>query len=85
MVLIKINSGFRRFAWVSLAMVFVSIVQASAWSVILSTGTPGVENQLTIGFGSGEITKIFTALLFVFVAHIFLAGRATDEENASFI
>ena len=77
--------GFRRFAWVSLTMVFIGIVQLSAWSVILSMGTPGVQNQLNISFGSADLTTLFTAMLFVFVAHIFLAGKAVDEENAAFI
>ncbi|MDA4844576.1 hypothetical protein [Hoeflea poritis] len=78
-------SGFRRFAWVSLAMVFVEIVQQSAMSVIMSVGTPGLQNQLSITFGSLELAKLFTALLFVFVAQVFVAGKAVDDENAAFI
>ncbi|WP_136656553.1 DUF2975 domain-containing protein [Nitratireductor sp. XY-223] len=77
--------GFRRFAWVSLAMVFVDIVQQSALSVIMSVGTPGVQNQLSISFGSLDLAKLFTALLFVFVAQVFVAGKAIDDENAAFI
>ncbi|WP_419911454.1 DUF2975 domain-containing protein [Hoeflea sp.] len=78
-------NGFRRFAWVTLAMVFVDILQQSAMSVIMSVGTPGVQNQLSIGFGSLDLAKLFTALLFVFVAQVFAAGKAIDDENAAFI
>ncbi|MEM6462525.1 MAG: hypothetical protein AAF724_11460 [Pseudomonadota bacterium] len=78
-------AGFRRFAWVSLAMVFVGVFQNAVLTAVVSAGTPGMPNQMSISFGSADLAKLFSALLFVFVAQIFVAGKAIDDENASFI
>lgn len=82
---LKAVINFRRFAWVSVIMVFYGILQNSALSVIISMGNPEQQNQISIGVGSNELKAFFTALLFVFAAHIFTAGRQADEENQSFL
>jgi len=76
---------FRRFAWISVVMVFVGIIQNSAYSVIFSWGNPEGSRQLEIEFGSNELSTLFVALLFMFVAHVFATGRKIEEENATFI
>lgn len=77
--------GFRRFAWVSVIMVFVGVVRASAYSVVFSWHNPPGSRELAISFGSQELGQLFTALLFVFAAHVFAAGREIEEENRAFI
>ena len=66
-------------------MVFVGIIQATAYSVILSMGDPAVQNVLTVTFATPEITALFTALAFVFAAHVFAAGRQAEAENEGFV
>jgi hypothetical protein len=78
-------TSFRRFAWVSVAIVPVGIIQASAYSAILSAGNPSIQNVLTVSIGSAEVTALFTALAFVFAAHVFAAGRKAEAENESFV
>ena len=81
---LKAVLGFRRFAWVAVAMVFVGIVQHAAYSAILTAGGPG-EGQMSLRLGTNELSALFTGLLFVFVAHVFAEGRKAAEENASFL
>lgn len=77
--------GFRRFAWVSVAMVFFSIVRESAYSMIFSWHNPPGSRVMTITFGSEQLAALFTALLLVFAAHVFAAGREVEEENRAFL
>lgn len=77
--------SFRRFAWLSLVLVFVGVLQASAMSVISTWHLGNGQRSLSIGFGSEEARDLFSALLLLFVAHMFAEGREVDEENASFI
>lgn len=76
--------GFQRFAWVAVFMVIFGIVQATANIAIFSlvAGGPG---QLSIKFGTPEVTALFVALLFVFCGHLFAIGREAEQENASFL
>ena len=78
-------AGFRRFAWVSVAMVLVGIVQQSAYSAILTMGHPTRPGELAVSLGSNEVKALFTALLLVFAVHVFTAGRRAEEENAAFL
>ncbi|GEM_PF-1459207 len=77
--------NFRRFAWLSLVIVAVSVVQDSALSVITTIHLPPGQQMLVLSFGSNDFQRLFTGLVMLFVAHIFAAGREVDEENASFI
>jgi hypothetical protein len=77
--------GFRRFAWIALAMVFVGIVQRTLYVMIYSAALSGGGGQLSIQFGSREVGALFIGLLFVFAAHLFEAGRRAADENASFL
>lgn len=76
--------GFQRFAWVAVFMVIFGIIQATANIAIfsLAAGGPG---QLSIKFGTPEVTALFVALLFVFCGHLFAIGREAEQENASFL
>jgi hypothetical protein len=77
--------SFRRFAWISLAMVFVGIAQHTGYVAIVSMSDPDLPNQIAIRFGSGELKSLLIALLFVFAAQVFAAGREAQEENAAFL
>jgi hypothetical protein len=77
--------NFRRFAWATLALVFIRIAEGSATSVILSLPNPPGERAFSIAAGSVDIGALFTALLMLFVAHIFVVGREADEEAAAFL
>lgn len=82
---LKAVRSFRRFAWLLLILVFVGIFQATAISVIASADNPPGEHSISIGVGSREMGALFNALLMLFVAQMFAAGREADEENAAFI
>jgi len=77
--------NFRRFAWVSVIAVFYHIIQNAAYSAILTALGPSGKGQLAINVGTPDIKALFTALLFVFAAHIFAAGRMVEEENKAFL
>lgn len=77
--------SFRRFAWLTLILVPLNVAQDSAMSVITTMNNPAGERMLSIGFGSDNFRALFTALVMLFVAHMFAAGREVDEENAAFI
>ncbi len=77
--------GFRRFAWVTLAMVFVGIIQHTGLIVILSLSEPGREGTLSFQFGTNEIKALYIGALLVFVAHVFAEGKQAKEENEAFL
>ncbi|MEM9495406.1 MAG: DUF2975 domain-containing protein [Pseudomonadota bacterium] len=77
--------GFRRFAWVSLAMVFIGIVQRAGLVAILSMSDPSKPNALSIQFGSNDVKALFMGLLLVFVAHVFSEGKRAKDENETFL
>jgi len=77
--------GFRRFAWVSLAMVFVGVVQHTGLIVILSLSDPAHPGILDVQFGTSELKALFMAVLLVFVAHVFAEGKSAKEENEAFL
>ncbi|TQV84652.1 DUF2975 domain-containing protein [Exilibacterium tricleocarpae] len=78
-------NGFRRFAWVTLAMVFIGIVQRTGWIVIFSLSDPTHQGTLDIRLGSEELQALFMGLLLVFVAHVFAEGKQAKDENAAFL
>ena len=77
--------GFRIFAWVSLIMVFVGIIQRAGLIAIISVSDPAYQGVLAIGLGSREFGGFFTGLLFVFVAHVFAEGKKAKDENETFL
>ncbi len=78
-------SGFRRFAWVSLIMVFVGIVQRTGLVMILSMSDPSHQGALSVQFGTNELKALFMGLLLVFVAYIFMEGKQAKDENEAFL
>ena len=81
----KAVGGFRRFAWLTLAMVFYGIFHHSALIVVLSLADPFSPGQLSISLGSNEAKALFLGLLLVFVAQVFAQGREAVEENQAFV
>ena len=77
--------GFRTFAWVSLIMVFVGIIQRTGLIAIVSVSDPAYQGALSIQFGSHELGRFFTGLLLVFVAHVFAEGKKAKDENEAFL
>ena len=77
--------GFRRFAWVALAMVFIGIVQQTGLIAIISASDPARPGALSINLGTNELKALFMALLLVFVAHVFAEAKKTKDENAAFL
>ena len=77
--------GFRRFAWVSLIMVFVGIIQHTVLVLLLSVSDPSTMGALSIQVGSKELGGLFTGLLLIFVAHVFSLGQRAQDENAGFV
>ncbi|MEO0399906.1 MAG: hypothetical protein AAF224_10860 [Pseudomonadota bacterium] len=78
-------SGFKRFAWISVLMVFIGIAQQTGLIAIFSVSDPSHMGALSIQFGSNELKSLFTGALFVFVAHIFMEGKRAKDENEAFI
>ncbi|MEM8789805.1 MAG: hypothetical protein AAGE76_16245 [Pseudomonadota bacterium] len=78
-------AGFRRFAWVSLAMVGIGILQHSSMSVLVSLADPTTPDTLVVRIGTPEMQAAFLALLLVFAAQVFAEGARAVEENAGFV
>ena len=78
-------NGFRRFAWVSLAMAFVTVVQRTGLVVILSMSDPSKPGALSFSLGTPDLKAIFTGLLLVFVAQVFSHGKTAKDENDAFL
>lgn len=78
-------NGFRRFAWVSMILVFVGMLQHTVLILLLSVSDPSQMGALSIQFGSKELGALFTALMLIFVAHVFSIGQRANEENQSFV
>jgi hypothetical protein len=72
--------GFRRFAWASLAAVLVAVIRVSATGAVLSVLSPEIQNQLSVGLGSQDISRLFSALLFVAVARMFAVAKRNAED-----
>ena len=77
--------GFKQFAWISVLLVPVGVLQKTGYIVVFSMADPASEGMLSIQFGSLELNALFTALVFLFVAHVFAAGQRAEEENAQII
>lgn len=78
-------NGFRRFAWISLIMVFIGVVQQTLLIVILTVGGAAGQGALSIQLGSNELKAFFTALMLVFIAQVFAAGKQASDENKTFL
>ena len=78
-------SGFKRFAWVSLIMVFLGIMQQTGLIMILSLSDPAHQGAFAVQFGSRELKAFFMGLLLVFVAHVFSVGKQAKDENETFL
>ncbi|MEO1241751.1 MAG: hypothetical protein AAFX54_07560 [Pseudomonadota bacterium] len=78
-------NGFRRFAIISLVMVFIGIVQRAALIIIFSLSDPAHQGALSIQFGTPELKALFMGLLLVFVAQVFAQGKKAQDENAAFL
>lgn len=81
----KAIKGFRRFAWITLLMVFVGIMQRAAYIIIFSISDPAHQGILEIQLGSPELYGIFIGCLLVFVALVFDEGKRSKEENDAFL
>ena len=77
--------GFRTFAWVSLILVFVGIIQRAGLIAVISSSDPAYQGALSIQFGSNELGAAFMGLLLVFVAHVFAEGKKAKDENDAFL
>lgn len=77
-------NGFRRFAWISLIMVPVGIIQHAGLSIIISLNDKAPGGSLSLQLGTPEISGFFMALLLVFVAHVFAEGKHVKDENEAF-
>lgn len=77
--------GFRRFARISLIMVFVGLIQETGLIIILSISDPELPGAFSIQFGTDELKALFMALLLVFVAHVFSEAKRAKQENDSFL
>ncbi|WP_086930261.1 DUF2975 domain-containing protein [Agarilytica rhodophyticola] len=77
--------GFRRFAWVTLTMVFIGVAQRTGLIIIFSLSDPAQQGMLDIQLGTEELKSLFMGLLLVFVAHIFAEGKKAKDENEAFL
>lgn len=77
--------GFRRFAWITVVMVFVGIIQQTGLVAILSISDPARPGALSIQLGSEEVKALFMGLLLVFVARIFGEGKRAKDEIETFL
>ncbi len=73
-------ASFRRFGWASLIAVLVAVVERSVHAVVISTLSPEIQNQLSVGVGSDDFARLFSALLLVAVAHMFAEGRRLAQD-----
>ncbi len=81
----KSISGFRRFAWITLAMVFFGILQRTGLIVIFSLSDPAHQGALSVEIGTNELKAFFIALLLVFVSHVFADGKRAKDEIETFL
>lgn len=72
--------SFRRFAWASLIAVIAVIVERSATGVAITSLSPDLQNQLSVGLGSEDFSRLFSALLLVAVAHMFADAKRLAED-----
>lgn len=72
--------SFRLFAWASLAAVLAAVVERTATGLAVSVLSPDIQNQLSIGLGSEDFSRLFGALLLVAVAHMFAEGKRLAED-----
>lgn len=78
-------SGFRRFALVSLIVVYANVIIEPAIFAILTYADPNQPGSLSIEFGSEEIEAIFNAIMIFFAAHVFVLAKQAKDENDAFI
>ena len=81
----KSIAGFRRFAWVTLVMVFFAVLQRTGLILIFSLSDPAHQGALSFEVGTNELKALFIALLLVFVSHVFAEGKRAKDENETFL
>jgi len=81
----KAISGFRRFAWVTLTLVFIGIIQKAGFILLFSLSDPAHPARLHFEIGSAESKSLFLGLLLVFVAQVFAEGKRAKDENETFL
>ncbi len=77
--------GFRGFAWAMLWLVPVRIVQQALHGLLLTSIAPGRPLSLHVTIGTEQVAMFVASLLLLFVAQIFVAGRALDEDVRSIL
>lgn len=78
-------TGFKVFAWSIAALAVLVPLQGAALSAFLSWCAPGEGGQLQLALGSGDLTTLFVALVFVSVAHLLERACAQQDELDTFI
>jgi hypothetical protein len=78
-------AGFRRFAWSTVWLVPVTIIQQSVLLAYVSWLDPAKQNILAINIESKDVRALIVALLFLFVAQIFSIGQRVDEDARSIL
>lgn len=73
-------ASFRRFAWASLIAAIIMPVTRTATGVAMTVLSPDIQNELTVGIGSLEISRTFAGLLLVSVAHMFAEAQRMSED-----
>ncbi|MES2055535.1 MAG: DUF2975 domain-containing protein [Pseudomonadota bacterium] len=77
--------GFRGFAWAMLWLVPVRIVQQALHGLLLTSIAGDRPSSLHVTIGAEQVTMAVSALLVLFVAQIFVAGRALDDDARSIL
>ena len=78
-------SGLRRFAFVSLVIVFIDAVFDPAATAILAQADPEGSAAFAVEFGADEAGALFNTLMIFFVCHVFVLAKRTQDENDAFI
>lgn len=77
--------SFRRFAWLTLIFVFAGVGVDIVTGAAIIPALPAGDRGMTVGLTTDRFGALFTALIMLFVAHMFAAGREVDEDNAAIL
>ncbi len=78
-------SGFRQFASASVAAAIWTPIDATITRAALTKIDPGIQGQLSIGFGSDDFERIGLAMMMWLIVYLLSEGRKAVEENESFV
>ena len=73
-------TAFRRFAWASVAAVVVGGLANTAILPVVTGLSPDLQGELAISVSSQSIEKLFTALMLLALAHVFVEGRRMSDD-----